>query len=573
MHSKSTPYVLDHANIEWDKGAPVSRDFDDIYSDQDSALAEKQSVFIDPLSSHIGQVPENAQITVGELGFGFGINTLLCAEYWTTQPSSACLNIISIEKHPVRQQDLKQLISQYDFRFGSKLIDQYPPPYCGQHVIWLADNIRLLLIFDDAERGLANLDTKADFWFLDGFSPSKNESMWQERLYRMIFARSQPGAGVTTYSAAGHVKRGLRSHGFQAEKTVGFGKKRSRLQALRPGTWRCRLKPSGSTLILGGGLAGLYCAEALSRRGLSFALVDDGSLSPSEIPQLSVKPQLAAVSEVHYRFSLAASQYMQSSPGYFNSGIFQIAEDQEERERFTRIAMQFPEDVISENLDHSLYFHRAGWLASDALRDALPKPTHRDHATKLGYDGQWRCELASGEQLAASHVILATGASRNLLPPDIKLRAIRGQAISVPTSDVTQLTSQGYSLFPTDHNRSIVSGTYARIDNLEVDRLETEQLHRAAEELLNRSVDKNRIKTWVGLRATPYDRVPVVGKSSGRSDEEGEHLYLCTAFGSRGATHARLCAEHVVSQINLDPAPLGKREQKLLSPTRLRGRQ
>jgi tRNA 5-methylaminomethyl-2-thiouridine biosynthesis bifunctional protein len=45
-------------------------------------------------------------------------------------------------------------------------------------------------------------------------------------------------------------------------------------------------------------------------------------------------------------------------------------------------------------------------------------------------------------------------------------------------------------------------------------------------------------------------------------------LYYCTAFGSRGATHARLCAEQVVSGILNEPAALELKQQAMLSPAR-----
>ena len=37
------------------------------------------------------------------------------------------------------------------------MVKQYPPPYRGQHIIWLANNIRLLLILDEVDTALANL--------------------------------------------------------------------------------------------------------------------------------------------------------------------------------------------------------------------------------------------------------------------------------------------------------------------------------------------------------------------------------------------------------------------------------
>lgn len=573
-------YLLPNAVVQWRSGtengmddAPYSPEFDDIYWGRDAALAEKQSVFVDAFASHIGSVKPNSVVTVGELGFGFGINTLLTARFWQNQPTSAFLNIISIEKYPVRAKDLARLLDQYHFTHGKMLLDQYPPAYCGQHVIWLADNIRLLLVFDEAETALANLQARVDFWYLDGFSPSKNGQMWQAGVCRKMFARSRPGAGVTTYSAAGNVRRNLAGNGFIVNKVPGFGQKRERLNATRPGDWQLTGKPRGTTLIVGGGIAGLYCAEALRRRGLPFQLVDSGKPSPSMIPQLTVKPQLAAAPEVHYRFSLAASQYMQTSTGYQKTSILQSPRNSEEVTRFIRIAEQFPDDVIELGTNSSLLFHQGGWLSPQQLRQSLKIDAITASATRLANDNQWHCELDSGETITADHVILATGAGQELLPPQIVLRSIRGQAIDIPTHDVHRVESQEVTLFPTSNGRSIVSGTYSREDKMAPRSEETRYLATCAAEILGHKVDASSAKTWVGIRAATYDRVPVVGRAPATDSSDNNNLFLCTAFGSRGATHARLCAEHVASLIHGDPAPLGKREQKLLSPSRLKGRQ
>lgn len=203
-------YLLEPAAISWEGGTPVSPLFEDIYWHRDQALQEKQFVFVDAVARQLEQVDSitsNLQFTVAELGFGFGINCLLTAEFWQQHAGDAQLNLVSFEKHPVRREDLAGLLNGLPLSFADALLDQYPPPIRGQHVIWLAPNIRLLLVLDDAERGLSELDADVDHWYLDGFSPSRNPALWASSIVRQVFARSRPGAVVSTYSAAGHVRR------------------------------------------------------------------------------------------------------------------------------------------------------------------------------------------------------------------------------------------------------------------------------------------------------------------------------------------------------------------------------
>ena len=373
-------YFVDPAELVWHDDAPFSETYQDIYwSGHDgSPLREKQAVFVDPVHAMAGHCKPGSQMTVCELGFGFGINCLLTAEMWRDLPPDCRLNFISIEKHPVRKQDLAQLLSKFDFSASERLIEQYPPHYRGQHVIWLSSNVRLLLIFEDIDDALGNLDAEVDMWFLDGFSPSKNEAMWQPAIYRKMFSRSRPGAEVATYSAAGGVRRGLEYAGFTTRKIDGFGRKKEMLSAKRPGNWQPAQSCGDSFTIIGAGLAGIFCAEALTRRGIEYQIIDGGEPGPSTIPQLAVMPQLALACEPRYRFSFAACHYMQSAPGYYKTGVHRRGQDDEEIVRLREIAAQFPDEIV-ESLDDRMVMHEAGWLALEIAKAC----------TVLGVNPRW----------------------------------------------------------------------------------------------------------------------------------------------------------------------------------------
>jgi len=578
-------YLLKPAEIVWDGSSPHSRTYDDIYwhaqsSAGDSPLAEKGFVFVDPLLRLVGKPQGKTQVTVGELGFGFGINCLLTAQAWKTMPPECRLDFISIEKHPVDKQSLSRVLAHHELSYATALLAQYPPAFRGQHVIWLADNIRLLLIFDDVEPALANLDARADFWYLDGFAPSKNADMWQPALYKKLFARSRPGATVATYSAAGDVRRGLEQSGFTVSKEKGFGQKRDMLKAKSPGTWEIKRRPNDEVIIIGGGLAGQYCAEALHRRGITNQIIDSGTPGPSHIPQLSVMPQLAIAPETQYRFSLNACQYMQTSPGYQDTGVIWQGHGIEETERLLKIAAQFTNDIIESTATGEVIYHRCGWLSFETLKQSVAADTRRSNITKLHYgenDGRWHCHSREGHVASADQIILATGFDQLLMPVQLQLRAIRGQAISVETSGITRVINGRVTVFPTEQGRSVISGTYARNTSMLIDQAQIKELADLAGELI--ALDESTAEALVGIRTTTRDRLPVIGESPDWSTLEGTNrvsagfgrqagLYFCSAFGSRGATHARLCAEHLANKILGEPTALGLAEQQMLSPAR-----
>ena len=125
--------------------------------------------------------------------------------------------------------------------------------------------------------------------------------------------------------------------------------------------------------------------------------------------------------------------------------------------------------------------------------------------------------------------------------------------------------------------KSVVSGTYENSSALQISSEDTKLLQEKAETILGRSLQIG--EEWVGLRASSRDRMPIVGQAPRwaalsktqrvrdiKFFEPG--LHYCLAFGSRGATHARLYSEHLVGKILGEPCALGKIEQTILSPAR-----
>ena len=571
-------YMLQYAQLDWSDGAPGARKFDDIYWHKDAALEEKQFVFIEPLKQLLAAAEDNSQITVCELGFGFANNCLLAADLWRDAPQTCQLNLISIESQPIEAGVLQQYLERQSFLRTRELLAQYPKTYRGQHVIWLHDNVRLVLILDEVESALGKLDADVDLWFLDGFSPAKNPDMWSESIMKKLFARSRPGAKIATYSAAGTVRRALQSTGFEVEKVTGFGDKREMLRACTPGNWQPKPHGKQTVTIVGAGLAGLYCAEALAKRDVSYQIIDRGQPGPSAIPQLSVLPLLAAASEVQYRFSLLASQYMRTSPGLHPATFVWRPKNAEQAERLQSIASGFPRSIVERRRDGSFCFYDSGWLSYVALRDSLQPTVITKDIVEVKYiNSAWQCLDDTGSIISSDHVIVASGFNPNLLPEELGIRAIRGLAISVKSEGITEILNSDITIFPSNNGRSIISGTYRNTEEMAVEQDEINELITAASADL--SIDRSSIIPHLGVRASARDRLPVIGTapvwetlaevnrlSAVTNFQSG--LHYCTAFGSRGATHARLCAEHVVSQLLGEPTALDLEQQQLLSPAR-----
>ena len=79
---------------------------------------------------------------------------------------------------------------------------------------------------------MPELDFSADIWFLDGFAPSKNGSIWSEGVFKQIARLSRVGTIVRTYSCAKMVKDGLKNAGFFLSLKEGYARKRQMSSAV-----------------------------------------------------------------------------------------------------------------------------------------------------------------------------------------------------------------------------------------------------------------------------------------------------------------------------------------------------
>jgi len=130
---------------------------------------------------------------------------------------------------------------------------------------------------------LSNFNFKADTWYLDGFSPKKNSSAWNEKLFQEIYKHTNWRGSLSTFTVAGYVRRGLQKNGFCVSKTKGIGKKKEILFAVKnepPDKIKFKsnaLNNIGPVAIIGAGISGASLIYALRKRNIECFLVDKAS--------------------------------------------------------------------------------------------------------------------------------------------------------------------------------------------------------------------------------------------------------------------------------------------------------
>ena len=226
--SAKSPLALGTARLDWRDGVPCSADFGDIYFSPKGGLDEARHVFLDGIGG-AGVWQGRPRFTVGELGFGTGLNVLALWNSWRrTAPADARLHVVSVEGFPLEPVDLADAHAGFPelAPLAAELRAAYPRRVPGFHRLRLdGGRIALTLLFGPAAEMLEKLAARVDAWFLDGFAPRRNPAMWTDAVFRQVARLSAPGARVATFSAAGAVRRGLAAAGFAMAKRPGFAGK------------------------------------------------------------------------------------------------------------------------------------------------------------------------------------------------------------------------------------------------------------------------------------------------------------------------------------------------------------
>jgi tRNA U34 5-methylaminomethyl-2-thiouridine-forming methyltransferase MnmC len=194
--------------------------FEDVYFDQEEGLDESRYVFV---QGNQVDLRWEKDFTVGELGFGTGMNLLVTQE---VQPPDSQLNFYTVEKYPFGHQELRDLWEGWSVPapFLEDFLGQYAPKPGWQQII--IPGLSLHLFVGEVLDFLHSIPTKADAWYLDGFSPRKNPQMWSVPVMEGVFAATKPQGTLATFSASGLVKANLRSAGFEIARKKGFGRKK-----------------------------------------------------------------------------------------------------------------------------------------------------------------------------------------------------------------------------------------------------------------------------------------------------------------------------------------------------------
>ena len=158
MSRLRAPLMLTPARIEWRGAQPYAPEFDDIYFSPDAA-DEVRRVFWQP-SELLAQGSD--LLTVGELGFGTGLNFAVCAENILRQ-SHKRLHFISVEAHPLGYLDWQHVVRLWRHKLPiyQELADHPLPLLEGWHRrVLAAGRITLSLFHGSVDTALTPIGSR-----------------------------------------------------------------------------------------------------------------------------------------------------------------------------------------------------------------------------------------------------------------------------------------------------------------------------------------------------------------------------------------------------------------------------
>ena len=559
--SKSHMEAIIPATIEWQGQVPFSQHYEDIYFSKDDGVAETEYVFLK--QNHLPQAWLNKEhFCIIETGFGTGLNFFCTLESWfKTADNGASLTYISVEKYPLSKADFikQQKVWPQFSDYIEQVYNNYPPLLSGFHSCDLYDGrVKLILLFGDATEQLSTLMASADVCFLDGFAPSKNSSMWTNKLFEQLARLIKPGGTVSTFTAVGDVRRGLQEAGFEMKKVEAFGKKRhmltgklrqsSSLKLLYP--WFQYPKsplPKKHVTVIGAGIVGLTTAITLFQEGCDVTLVEktasvatgaSGNLAGVVMPRLDKQQS----SDTHFywqAFYSALGKLIQFEKDGVDSGWRQIGVLQIVDNLAAYIA-DWPSNLLTvvkknktkelagvETSRDSLLINSAGFIEPEKFCRNLYVKYQDKIKFILNTEVTGLQKLTSGWEVISKNTTLtseaiiicnAEAASQFEQTQSLPIQAVRGQVSYLKSEQAAQtklvICNKGYAI-PVNNRQILIGATFNRDNNSTVVEADDHDYNLSQYNQSLKGCSESNMSDIEGgrasIRAMTPDRLPLVG--------------------------------------------------------------
>ncbi len=198
-------------------------EMDETYHSRNGAISEAKHVFLQECLEHT-----TGDISVLEIGFGTGLNAMLTAQY--AEQHKRKITFYTLEPIPVPLDILAQI------GYGKALKDENLFNLLHTSV-WESDvNLSPYFLLHKTVQKLQDISletNKFDCIFFDAFAPKKQPELWSLPIFEKLYAATKNLGVLSTYSAAGQLKRDLKTVGYSITNPLGANGKREMTVAIK----------------------------------------------------------------------------------------------------------------------------------------------------------------------------------------------------------------------------------------------------------------------------------------------------------------------------------------------------
>jgi glycine/D-amino acid oxidase-like deaminating enzyme len=361
-------------------------------------------------------------------------------------------------------------------------------------------------------------------------------------------------------------------------------------------------KSAYDVVIVGTGIVGAACANELSRRGMSLAiigqdLVGDGATAAGMGHIVAMDDSDAQLALTRYSQQLwqVLRSELPDDVEYEQCGTIWVAADEEEMAEVRRKQSYYgkrgvPTELLDANalqsLEPNLRPGMAGGLLVPedgvlyppcAARFLMERAQERGAKLRLGVPvaqiGQGQVRLADGTEISAGIIVNAAGASAAELTPGLQIKKRKGHLVITdryPGFLRHQLVELGYLksahsvssdsvAFNVQPRRTgqilIGSSRQYGAEHKEVDNFMLGRMLQRAQEYMPGLAQMSTVRTWTGFRAATPDKLPLIGPWTG-----DKSIFLATGHEGLGITTslgtARILADQIAgtkAEIPIEP--------------------
>ena len=581
-----------------------SKSYNDIYFDKLNGPQETEHVYLN--TNNLTKKFKNKQkFVIAEIGFGTGLNFILTWKLWKeNRKTNGSLTYISFENAPLSKKDIERVYKKFKKLDGySRFLLKNIPERCkSTHRIFIkADNINLILIYDDIT-SLINFNFKADTWFLDGFSPKKNPLVWTDKLFKQLYNFTNLDGSLSTFSVAGHIRRGLLKAGFKVSKVSGYGNKKEISYAFKKDLissyqykFSCE-KKIGPVAIIGSGISGASLAYALRKRNIECFIIDkshklangaSGNKLALQMPKLTMDDSpYGLLSLEAFLYSRKIAKNLNAIPR--SDGLVLIPSRDRDIIKFKKLLENnWPLDLLNNNYDklnslkfiNHIYMKSSGIVDNSKFIQNLIKDVEFiskfDVKKITSKDGLNIIIDKFGNRLKSKTVIWANGFEMTNLNQNLPINPISGQVTYLKANELSSNLkinfSYGHHFSQAFKGYHQIGASFNRNANTCFREIDQNTNINSIPEFLRKNIYYNINESGhrVSVRASTKDRMPFFGDLNTLTGKKSNNIYILGGMGAWGFVYAPFYAELLVTKIINNQLVINSKLEKLLTIERL----